>query len=87
MYVCKYKWQGNQNYSRGLFMEAKKEREKEEGTKSGTHLEILKCIIILFTQIYMCLHDIQNIDPSIIKDHESSNMDYFHSPLQIFKVS
>lgn len=49
-----------------------KERKGEEGgTKSGTHLGILRFTIILF--IYTCLHDIQNVDPSIIEDYVFKN--------------
>lgn len=45
------------------FIHRRKERGKEGGTKSETHLGILRFIIILFTQIYMCLHAIQSGDP------------------------
>ena len=44
-------------------MAGKKERGKKGRTKSGTHLGILIFILILSTQIYMCLHAIHNGDP------------------------
>lgn len=57
-----YKWQGNQNYSRSLFMEAEKGRAKEGGTTSGTHQEIHSSDSYS-PKIHMCLQDMQNIDP------------------------